>query len=64
MAMTNEQLRQLIDIGKSGREECKDKDCDECSYYYTDDFSLRHCLKKDIGDYLTYVAWLRKGGGS
>ena len=62
--MTNEQLKQLIDIGKSGREECKTKMCDECSYYYVDELTLRHCLKKDIKDYLTYLAWLKKGGSA
>ena len=60
--MKNEQLKQLIDIGKDGREECKTKMCDECSYYYADKLNLRHCLKKDIGDYLIYRAWLKKGG--
>ena len=60
--MKNVQLKQLIDIGKDGREECKTKMCDECSYYYADKLNLRHCLKKDIGDYLIYRAWLKKGG--
>lgn len=59
--MTNEQIKQLIDIGKDGREECKTKDCDECSYYYTGRLGVSHCLKKDIGDYLIYRADLKKG---
>lgn len=62
--MTKEQIKQLIDIGKSGKEECKTKMCNECSYYYTDDSSLRHCLKKEIGFYLIYRAELKEGGGA